>query len=828
MYDDCLQLAKSSYLRRMTLVAESVQKPTALKRRIRKVAVLGAGVMGSQIAMHFAGTGFSVLLLDIVPSELTPEEIQKGLSLQRPEVRNRIVRDLFERAKKLSPSPFYHESILDRITLGNFEDDLSKIADADWVIEVVAEDLRIKRSLYEKVEAYRKPGTLITTNTSGIPIRFLAEGRSEDFRRHFAGTHFFNPPRYLPLLEIIPGPDTDPEVIQFLMEFGSRELGKETVLCKDTPAFIANRVGVFAIMHLLHALPKYQLSVEEVDKLTGPAIGHPKSATFRTADVVGLDTLAKVAGGLYENCPHDEAREIFRLPEYLEKMLSAGLLGEKVGKGFYTKQRLNGQSEILSLNLQTLTYQPQKKVRSPLLERLKTEDNLEKRLQLIAQSDEPYARLLHENMAALFSYVSHRIPEIADEIYPIDQAVRAGFAWKLGPFEKWDAIGLEAGLKAIEKYGFTVAPWVHRMQEKGFTRFYRIENGRRYVYSPQSETYIEVPGQDRFISLETLRSERVIWKNNGASLFHLGDGVLCLEFHTKMNTMGGEVLDAIQRAIDIAERHYEALVIGNQGENFSAGANLAMIFMMAAEQEWDELDFAVRAFQRTVLRARYSAIPVIVAPHGLTLGGGCELTLHADGVQAAAETYIGLVEVGVGLLPAGGGTKEMAARIAERYVEGDVEINFFRDMLTLIATGKVATSALEAIKIGLLRPYQTRITYNKARQLRDAKAYALLLAESGYSQPIPRPIRVLGRTALGGVEASLYQMEAAGYITSYDRHIARKIGYVLAGGDLTGPQLVSESYLLDLEREAFLSLCGERRTLERIQHMLQTGKPLRN
>jgi 3-hydroxyacyl-CoA dehydrogenase len=812
----------------MTLIAEQVQPSTTLKRRIRKVAVLGAGVMGSQIAMHLAGTGFSVLLLDIVPKELTPEEAQKGLSLESPEVRNRIVRELFERAKKLSPSPYYHESVLERISLGNLEDDLPKIADADWIIEVVAEDLGIKRALYEKVEKYRKPGTLITSNTSGIPIRFLAEGRSADFRRHFAGTHFFNPPRYLPLLEIIPGPDTDPEVIQFLTEFGSRELGKETVLCKDTPAFIANRVGVFAIMHLLHALPKYQLSVEEVDALTGPAIGHPKSATFRTADVVGLDTLAKVAKGLYENSPHDEAREIFRLPAYLEKMLAAGLFGEKTGKGFYTKQRLNGQSEILSIDFETLTYRPQKKVKSPLLERLKVEDNLEKRLQLIAQSDEPYAQLLQENMAALFSYVSHRIPEIADEIYPIDQAVRAGFAWKLGPFEKWDAVGLEAGLKAIEKHGFTVAPWVQRMREKGYTRFYRIEKGRRYVYSPQSETYIEVPGQERFLSLDTLRADRVIWKNAGASLFYLGDGVLCLEFHTKMNTMGGEVLEAINHAIDVAERHYEALVIGNQGENFSAGANLAMIFMMAAEQEWDELDFAVRAFQRMVMRVRYSAIPVIVAPHGLTLGGGCELTLHADGVQAAAETYIGLVEVGVGLLPAGGGTKEMAARISERYVDGDVEINFFRDVLTLIATGKVATSALEAIKIGLLRPYQTRITYNKARQLRDAKAYALLLAESGYTQPIPRPIRVLGRTALGGVEASLYQMEAAGYITAYDRHIARKIGYVLAGGDLSGPQLVSESYLLDLEREAFLSLCGERRTLERIQHMLQTGKPLRN
>jgi 3-hydroxyacyl-CoA dehydrogenase len=784
--------------------------------------------MGSQIAMHLAGTGFSVWLLDIAPKELTSEEAQKGLSLQSPEVRNRLTRDLFERAKKLSPSPFYHESALERITLGNLEDDLPKIAEADWIIEVVAEDLAIKRSLYEKVEKYRRPGTLITTNTSGIPIRFLSEGRSEDFRRHFAGTHFFNPPRYLPLLEIIPGPDTAPEVIAFLMAFGSRELGKETVLCKDTPAFIANRVGVFGIMHLLHALPKYKLSVEEIDRLTGPVIGHPKSATLRTADVVGLDTLAKVAKGLYDNCPQDENRALFQLPDYLEKMLAAGHFGEKAGKGFYTKQRLNSQSEILSLDLESLTYKPQKKVKSPLLERLKAEESLEKRFQMIAQSDEPYAQILQENMAALFSYVSHRIPEISDEIYPIDQAVRAGFAWKLGPFEKWDAIGLEAGLSAIEKHGFSVAPWVLHMRERGFTQFYFVEKGRRYVYSPQREDYIEIPGQDRFISLDTLRTERVVWQNAGASLFHLGEGVLCLEFHTKMNTMGGEVLDAIHRAIDTAEKHYEALVIGNQGENFSAGANIAMIFMMAAEQEWDELDFAVRAFQRTVLRARYSAIPVIVAPHGLTLGGGCELTLHADGVQAAAETYIGLVEVGVGVLPAGGGTKELAARISERYVDGDTEINYFRDMLTLIATGKVATSAWEAIRIGLLRPHQTHITYNKSRQLHDAKTYALLLAEQGYTQPIPEPIRVLGRTALGGVEASLYQMQEAGYITAYDRHIARKIGYVLAGGDLTSPQSVSEQYLLDLEREAFLQLCGERRTLERIQHMLQTGKPLRN
>lgn len=800
-----------------------------MRRRIRKVAVLGAGVMGSQIALHFAGAGFPVLLLDIAPKELTPEEAAKGLTLDSPQVRNRIVQSLFDRALKLSPSPSFDSTVPQRITLGNFTDDLPKIAEVDWIIEVVVEDLNIKRSLYKEVEKYRRPGTLITTNTSGIPIRFLAEGRSEDFRRHFAGTHFFNPPRYLPLLEIIPGPDTDPQVIQFLMDFGQVHLGKQTVLCKDTPAFIANRIGVFAIMHLLHAMQRYGFSVEEVDKLTGPVIGHPKSATFRTADVVGLDTLAKVAEGLYQNCPHDEARETFRLPEFLKKMLERGLLGEKSGKGFYQKQRLNGTSEILSLNLETLEYQPQKKVRSALLEQLRQEEDLRKRLRLIAKSDEPYAQLLKENMAALFAYVSHRIPEISDEIYPVDEAIRAGFGWQLGPFEKWDAIGVEEGLAAIKQFGYQPAPWVQKMVEKGFSRFYEVRNGRRYVYSPQQESYIEVPGQDRFIILDTLREERVIWRNSGASLFDLGDGVLCLEFHTKMNTIGGEVLDAINKAIDIAERSYEGLIIGNQGENFSAGANLAMIFMMAVEQEWDELDFAVRAFQRTVMRLRHSAIPVVVAPHGLTLGGGCEMTLHADGVQAAAETYIGLVEVGVGLIPAGGGTKEMAARIAERYVDGDVEINYYRDILTMIATAKVATSAFEAIQMGLLKPGQTRITLNRQKLLRDAKAHVLFLAEGGYVPPQPRSqIRVLGRTALGGVEASIYQMWQAGYITEYDRHITLKLAYVLAGGDLTGVQYVSEQYLLDLEREAFLSLCGERRTLERIQHMLQTGKALRN
>lgn len=798
----------------------------AEKRIIRRAAVLGAGVMGSKIALHLANVGIPTLLLDVVPTELTPQEQKAGLTLESPTVRNRIAQNLFQTALKSSPSPVYHDKVASLITVGNFEDDLPKIATCDWVIEAVVEDLSIKRALYQRIEPLRKPGSLITTNTSGIPIHLLSESRSEDFRKHFCGTHFFNPPRYLPLLEIIPSPDTSEEVIRFLMHFGERILGKETVLCKDTPAFIANRIGVFAIMHLMHLMEKYGLSVEEVDQFTGPVIGHPKSATFRTADVVGIDTLVKVAKGLYAHT-HDEQHEVFKLPGYLEKMVAQGLIGEKAQKGFYTKIKTDQGSEIYSLDLKTLTYQPKRKVSSPLLQTLKNTESLPKRLALIAQSDQ--AQFLKENLYALFSYVSHRLGEIADEIYQIDTAIRAGFGWTLGPFEKWDAVGVGPTVEAMEKAGYPAAPWVHDFVQKGNTHFYILEKGRKHYYSPTTQSYHPLPDSDKVIILNDLRSEKVLWHNNGGSVFYLGDGILLLEFHTKMNTLGGDVLQALHKAIDLAERHYEGLVIGNQGENFSAGANLALIFMLATEGDFDELDLAVRSFQNAVMRIRYSDIPVVVAPHGLTLGGGCEMVLHADGVQAAAETYMGLVEVGVGVIPAGGGTKECALRISDRYVEGDIQLNYFRDYLFTIGMAKVTTSAFEAYTYGFLRPKVDHVSVSRKYHLFDAKNYARFLAEKGYVRPHMRhDIRVLGRTALGGVEATLYAMKEGGYISEYDAHIARKVAYVLAGGDLTGEQFVSETYLLDLEREAFLSLCGERKTQERIQHMLKTGKALRN
>ena len=793
------------------------------KRRIRKVAVLGAGIMGSRIAMHFANIGVEVLLLDMVPQDLSEEEKQD------PKARNRLVNELFQKALKSKPSPVYHKNVVNRITLGNFEDDLHKIKDVDWVIEAIIEVLDIKRSLFEKVEKYRTPGTLITTNTSGIPIKMLAEGRSEDFRKHFCGTHFFNPPRYLPLLEIIPHEGTDPEVVDFLMWYGDLYLGKQTVLCKDTPAFIANRIGVFSIMHLFHLIPKYGLTVDEVDKLTGPLIGHPKSATFRTADLVGLDTLIKVAKGVYENCPNDEFREYFKIPDYIQYLADNNLLGDKTGKGFYQKIKKDGKKEILSFDFNKKEYVPRQKVRSPLLEQLKTTDDLKERLKIIARSDDKYAKFLQESMWGLFSYVSHRIPEIADELYKIDQAMRAGFGWKLGPFEKWDAVGVEYAVQKMEENGYKPADWVKEMLNNGYKSFYTIKDGKKYYYDIYAKDYKEIPGADVYIILDNLRESKVVWQNAGTTLFDIGDGVLCLEFHTKMNTIGSEVIEGINYAIDLAEKYYEGLVIGNQAEHFSVGANLMMIFMLAAEQEFDELDFAVRTFQNTIMRVRYSAVPVVVAPHGYTFGGGCELTMHADAVQAAAETYIGLVEVGVGLIPAGGGSKEMVVRFSDALRKGDVETNVFQEIFMTIATAKVATSAVEAYDYMYLRKGYDRITVNKQRQIADAKRRVLDLVASGYTQPIPRKdIHVMGRTGLGMVEAGVEQMIFAGYATEHDGVIARKLGYVLSGGDLSAESKVSEQYLLDLEREAFLSLAGEPKTLERMQHMLQTGKPLRN
>jgi len=796
-------------------------------RRIRKVAVLGSGVMGSQIAMLLSGVGLDVLLLDIVPFELTAEETNRGLSLQDKQVRNRIVNSAFEAAQKLNPSPLFSKEVLRRISFGNFDDDLSKISSCDWVIEVVTEKLEIKKALFERVEQFRRPGTLITTNTSGIPIKALTEGRCEDFARHFCGTHFFNPPRYLRLLEIIPGPKTDPEVIDFWMDYGSRFLGKTTVLCKDTPAFIANRIGVFGIMALFHNIKEMGLTIEEVDKLTGPVLGRPKSATFRTADVVGLDTLANVALGLKQNLLHDEASRFFDLPDYLQKMIDNRWLGQKTKQGFYKKMP-NG--DIYSLNLQTLEYVPPKKVKFQTLEAAKQIDNLRERLKVLFEGGDKAGEFYRKTGFALFEYVSLRIPEISDEIYKVDDAMGAGFGWQLGPFAMWDAVGVPASVDRMRKEGYKIAPWVDVMLQNGFTTFYKVENGITYFYDQNLKDYKKIPGRDAFIILDNIRPTRKIWGNTGATLFNIGDGILNLEFHTKMNALGGEVITAIRKSIEIAEEQgWNGLVIANNAENFSAGANLALILMLAIEQEWDELNFAVKAFQDTMMRVRYSSIPVVAAPQGLTLGGGCELCLHADVVVAAAETYIGLVEVGVGLIPAGGGTKEFALRASDEIKEEEIRIPTLKQRFLTIGQAKVATSAFEAFGLGIFRPGRDRVVMNLDRRIGEAKKVALQMAEAGYTQPVPRnDIMALGREGLGVVWAGANAMYSGHYISEHDMLISQKLGYVLCGGDLTERTKVSEQYLLDLEREAFLSLLGTQKTLERIKHTLKTGKPLRN
>jgi 3-hydroxyacyl-CoA dehydrogenase len=792
-----------------------------MKRTIKKVAILGSGVMGSRIACHFANIGVQVLLLDI-PSPPTP---QGGDSKA---ARNKIVNDALQFALKSNPSPIYRKSFANRISTGNFEDDMEKIKDCDWIIEVVIERLDIKQQIFEKVEKYRTQGTLITSNTSGIPIKMMTEGRSEDFKKHFCGTHFFNPPRYLKLLEIIPTPDTEQSVVDFLMHYGDLYLGKTTVLCKDTPAFIANRIGVYSIMALFHLVEKMDLTVEEVDKLTGPVLGRPKSATFRTCDVVGLDTLVHVANGLKANCPNDEARELFTPPAYITKMVENKWLGDKTGQGFYKKIKKEGKSEIQALDLKTLEYKPQQKVKFATLEATKPVDNLRERMKVLISGKDKAGEFYRTSFFGLFQYVSNRIPEISDELYKIDSALNAGFGWELGPFEAWDAIGVKEAVSAMEKAGNKPAQWVYDMLNKGIASFYTVEKGQKKYYDIASGQYRMIPGTEEYIMLDTLRPTNTIWKNSGTTIIDLGDGVINLEFHTKMNTIGGEVLEGINKAIDLAEKDYRAVVISNEGQNFSAGANLGLVFMMAAEQDLDEVDFAVRAFQNTMMRVRYSSIPVVVAPHGLTLGGACELCLHADKVVANAETYMGLVEFGAGLIPGGGGTKEFAVRLADELKSGDMETNQFRNRFLTIGQARVSTSAHEAFELGYLRDGIDCVVVSRARQIAEAKEKALEMANDGYVMPTKRKVPVLGKSALGLVYAGASSMKAGNFISEHDQKISEKLGYVMAGGDLMTHSQVSEQYLLDLEREAFVALCAERKTLERMQSILTGGKVLRN
>ena len=793
-------------------------------RTIKKVAVLGSGVMGSRIACHFANIGLQVLLLDIVPMDLKEEDSKI------PAKRNSIVNGALQAALKSNPSPIYKTSFASRIKTGNFDDNLAEIKDCDWVIEAVVERLDIKQQLFEKVEQYRKLGTLITSNTSGIPINMLIQSRSDDFKRHFCGTHFFNPPRYLRLFEIIPSAHTDKEVIQFFEYYADKFLGKTPVLCKDTPAFIANRVGVFSMAAIFKLQQEMGLSISDIDGLTGTLIGKPKSATFRTADVVGLDTLIKVAKGVYEYCPNDLARDTFQVPAYVLKMEENKWLGDKTGQGFYKKTTVDGKKVILELDLNTLEYKASEKSKFASVGEAKLVDSLRARLKILAKGKDKAAEFFNKLNYSIFEYVSHRIPEISDELYRIDDAMKAGFGWDIGPFEHWDILGAEGVFALMKEQGYQPAAWVQEMLSAGHSSFYKIENGVQYYYDIPTKSYKVVPDKESFIILDHKRSDTPIFKNTGCTVHDIGDGVLCVEFRTKMNTIGGEVLEGINKAIDIAEAEgWKGIVLGNNAPNFSAGANLAIVLMQAIEQEWDELNFAVRHFQNTVMRLRYSSIPAVAAPHGLTLGGGCEMSMHSDACMAAAETYIGLVEVGVGVIPGGGGSKEFALRLSDSFVAEDTWIPKLSERFTAIATAKTATSAYEAFDIGIFDDNKDFVVVNPDRAISAAKEKVLELHNAGYTKPVMRDdILVLGRTGLAALYAGIASFQVGRYASTHDALISKKLAYVLCGGDLSEPTRVSEQYLLDLEREAFLSLCGEKKTLERMQSILTSGKPLRN
>lgn len=801
-----------------------------MKRIIKKVAVIGSGVMGSGIACHFANIGLEVLLLDIVPKELTADEEKKGLTLEHKAFRNKIAQTHLTNALKSKPSPIYNQSFASRISVGNMEDDLSKIQDCDWVIEVVIERLDIKKSVFEQIEQYRKPGTLITSNTSGIPMHMMTEGRSEDFQKHFCGTHFFNPPRYLQLFEIIPGPKTDPAVLDFLQNYASLYLGKTPVLCKDTPGFIGNRIGVYSMAMIMQLTQEIGLTIEEADTLTGSILSRPKTGTFKLGDLVGLDTALNVTKGLKENCPNDLMIQEIKDSKPLNFLIENKFLGDKSRKGFYYKETdKDGTTHRFALDLNTLEYRLLERNNLNVVELAKQAGGTSKKLSVLLADKGKEGTLIRKHFASLFAYVSQRVPEITDTLFPIDDAMRTGYAWKYGPFETWDLIGLEKGIALVESEGYEVAPWVKELQTSGATSFYKLDNSKKLYYNQNSKTYEHIPGQESFIILNNIRATNKVWGNSEASLLDLGDGIVNLEFHSKMNTIGGGVLAGFNKAVEIAEKDFKGLVIGNEGTNFSVGANLGMIFMMAVEQDYEELNMAVKMFQDATMRLRYSAIPVIAAPHTMALGGGCELSLHADRVVAAAETYMGLVEFGVGLLPGGGGSKEMALRASDLYQKDDVELNILQEHFLTVAMAKVSTSAYEAFDLNLLQKGKDIVVINKDRQIAEAKKWALIMADSGYTQPIKRnDIKVLGRQALGMFLVGTNSMEAGRYISEHDKKIANKLAYVMAGGDLSEATLVTEQYLLDLEREAFLSLCGERKTLERIQHMLTTGKPLRN
>jgi 3-hydroxyacyl-CoA dehydrogenase len=793
--------------------------------------------MGARIAAHLANAGIPCYLLDIVPPELSADEKRKGLTLDKPAVRNRIVMAGFEAAKKSRPAAFFTPETARLITPGNFEDNLSWCGEVDWIIEAVAENLEIKRKLIERVDAVRKPGTIVTSNTSGLPIHLIAEGRSGDFQQHWAGTHFFNPPRYMKLAELIPGPKTLPAVLEALDEICDLRLGKGVVIAKDTPNFIANRIGTFSMLNAIQQMQSLGMTIEEVDACTGPALGWPKSATFRTADIVGLDVLVHVIRNIYDTILDDESREMFRVPGLIEEMMKRGWMGEKTGSGFYKRiKSAGGESEILTLDWQKMEYRPQQKARFGSIEAGKAVEDTRQRLQLLVRpalegaDGDKANKFLWSALSEMCLYAARRTPDIAHTIVDVDRAMRWGFAWEMGPFEIWEAIGVERMAKAMESGGKQMPPVIAKVLASSKKTFYESEKGTTRYFDVSSSALKPVPQPPGILILKSLKDRvPVIQRNSGASLIDLGDGVLCCEFHAKMNAIGGDITSMLQAGIARLETEFEAMVIGNQEPNFSAGANLMLLLMTAQEGEWDDIHLAVRQFQRVNMAIKYAPRPIVSAPQGMALGGGCEINLHAARIHATAEAYIGLVEVGVGLIPAGGGSKEMLIRANEHAAGGDdLDLTHaLRPVFENIATAKVSTSAEEARSLGYLRPSDL-ISMNRDRQIADAKQTALAMVRAGYHAPPPAEIRVLGEEFYALGKLAIHGMVRGEFATEFDGLVARKLAYILAGGGITAAQTVPEQYILDLEREAFVSLCGERKTQERISHTLKTGKPLRN
>jgi len=799
-----------------------------MSKRISKVAVLGSGVMGSGIACHLANIGLEVIMLDIVPPNLTEEEAKNK------NARNAIADKSLATAIKAKPAPLYDKSFAQRITTGNFTDDFEEISDCDWIIEVVVERLDIKRQIFEKVDEFRKLDSLVTSNTSGIPIYQLADGRTENFIKNFCGTHFFNPARYMRLLEVIPHPSTDPEVTNFWMEYGDVYLGKQTVKCKDTPAFIANRIGFYTGNKVLELTQKYDLKIEEVDKITAAPLGMPNTGSFRLVDLVGLDTSVKVTKGVIENCPEDEYAQKVKEngnPKFIDFLLENKFLGNKTGQGYYkkTKERdENGRSIIHALDLNTLEYRPSIKPRLETIGISKKVEIMDKRIKAMMEVEENDGKFIKEFLLGTIAYSANRIPEISNDIFSVDNAMKAGYAWTYGPFEFFDMIGLEEGIAQAEAIGEKMPQWVHDMVKSGKTSFYKKEDGLKKYYDIQSESYKVIPGTEDLIILDNFRDQKPVYKNSECVLHDIGDGVLCLEFTTKSNAIGEGIGEGLIEAIQIAEEgDWKGILIGNNAKNFSVGANLMAVGMLAMQGQNEKLEELVHGFQQVNMSLRYSKIPVVCATQGYVFGGGCEMLMHCDAAVVAAESYIGLVEVGVGLLPGGAGTKEFAKRASDSYFEGDVQIPTLIEKLKAIATASVSTSAYEGFNYGSLLPERDRVVINVDRVLAEGKKEVIRLADN-YTPPVPTGVTVLGRGALGAMYTAINEFRLGNYMSDYDVEIARKIAFVLCGGDLTQEQEVSEQYLLDIEREGFLELLKNQKTQERIQYMLMNNKPLRN